>query len=641
MVVVCGALWALSTPPRPAPAALEALAARYRFVPLRLPPPPSSDSEILYGINPSVAHLKTWLHPYGASVALGDLDGDGLPNDVCNTDIRSKGLSLGPAPGTGARYPAFELAMDLPAGRETLVPALCRLADLNEDGLTDVLVAFLGRTPQIFLRRAPGDGLYTPPDADAFARQPLVAGPEQDWYTTTGALTDVDGDGHADLVLGMYYPDGSALYDPRSSHPVQMNDSFSTAMNGGRNRIFLWEQASAGPEPTVRYRELEDPFPGESELAWTLAIGAGDLDRDGLSDLYVANDYGPDSLLLNRSRPGEVRLVPLFGEETFSISGSLVLGRDTFKGMGIDFGDLNADGLLDMVVSNIASPFALGESHYLWESTGDLASMERGIAPYVQRAGALGLAYSAWAWDARMDDFDNDGALELVQATGGFKGTSNRWGELGQLGIINDNLMKDPRFWPRFPPETDLDGSEPNPFYVRGEDGRYHDLSAQLFPDILPNTRGIATADVDGDGDLDMAFANQQEDSTFFRNEAPNPGAFLGLHLLLPPTDAPASRVVRAGHPSWREGSPAIGAFVSVRTPDGRSLVRQVDGGNGHTGARSPDLHIGLGALAADAELEVEITWRDREGEVHRDALTLRPGWHTVVLVDAELGGAP
>ena len=49
---------------------------------------------------------------------------------------------------------------------------------------------------------------------------------------------------------------------------------------------------------------------------------------------------------------------------------SKVLGHDSFKGMGVDFADLNGDGMLDMYVSNIAAEYALEESHFVWVSTG-------------------------------------------------------------------------------------------------------------------------------------------------------------------------------------------------------------------------------------------------------------------------------
>jgi hypothetical protein len=108
----------------------------------------------------------------------------------------------------------------------------------------------------------------------------------------------------------------------------------------------------------------------------------------------------------------------------------------------------------------------------------------------------------------------------------------------------------------------------------------------------------------------------------------------LGLHLLLPlRLEEPGRTHVRSGHPGAdTPGRPAIGAGATVHLPDGRRLVAQVDGGNGHSGKRSPDLHFGLGHTLRDAQLRVDLHWRDPSGRVHRQTLHLAPDWHTVLL---------
>jgi hypothetical protein len=204
--------------------------------------------------------------------------------------------------------------------------------------------------------------------------------------------------------------------------------------------------------------------------------------------------------------------------------------------------------------------------------------------------------------------------LEALQATGFRRGKINRWPELQELAIANDGALHHAGSWFAFRPGDDLSGHDPNAFFVRAANGRFYDVSRALGLGDPFITRGIATADVDGDGDLDFAIANQWEESFFFRNDAPHPGQFLGLRLCDP------------------SGSPLIGAVARVRAPDGTTQLAQVDGGNGHSGVRSSELHFGLGAMAEGAQALVELRWRDRSGHEHREEVTLAPGWHTLEL---------
>ena len=309
-----------------------------------------------------------------------------------------------------------------------------------------------------------------------------------------------------------------------------------------------------------------------------------------------------------------MRFTLLEGKRDLTTPKSCVLGHDSFKGMGVDFGDMNHDGLLDIYVSNLTTRFGLTESHFLWLSTGDTGSMKEGIAPYVNGSEKLGLARSGFAFEARLADFDNDGTLEAMQACGFIRGRVNRWPELQALGTSNDQIVHNPRFWPSFRPGADLSGSDCNPFFVMGPDGRYHNIAPLLGLAEPTASRGIAIADVDGDGRLDFVTANQWGPAFFFKNESPNPGAFLGLRLL---------------HPN---GSPAIGAQAKLKLPDGRICVAQVDGGTGHSGHRSTDIHFGLGSWDKSKPVAVDIHWRSAAGTVQQKTLELVPGWHTVQL---------
>jgi enediyne biosynthesis protein E4 len=582
-------------------------------------------------VHPSLEHISAWISTVGAGIALADLDRDGLANDFCLVDPRTDEVRVAPLPDRSGRAPRFDGTVlrpqPLPYDRESMAPMGCLPADLDEDGRQDLLVYYWGRTPVAFLAQPAAS-----PVALEFRPVELVQGGER-WYTNAASVADLDGDGHLDVLVGNYFPDGARILGAGApgDAPQEMQDSMSRAFNGGHDHLLLCRPADA----SVACAEARGALDDRVSRGWTLAMATADLDGDQRPEVYLANDFGPDRLLHNRSQPGSLRLALVEGTRTLTSPSSKVLGRDSHKGMGVDFGDVDADGVLDIYVSNIAAPYALEESHFLFVGTGDRSALANGKAPFEDRSEPLGLSRSGWAWDARLADFDNDGRPEAVQALGFTKGRTNRWPELHELAMGNDTLLRRAASWPRFQPGDALSPDRSPAFFARDGRGRFFDIAPELGLAEEDGTgRGIAIADADGDGDLDFAIANQWGPSRFYRNVQAGNGAYLALRLVLPAGAAPseATRLVPGHAPLDRATRPAIGAQARVHLPAGGALVAQVDGGSGHSGKRSPDLHFGLGDLARDRAVRVELRWRDREGRLAEETHWLKPGWHTVLL---------
>jgi len=586
---------ATSGQPDPAPTAL-------RFEVFLLGAPDRPDDRRERPVNPRYQPIRGWISAVGAAVAVADVDGDGRPNDICLVDPRNDSVTVMPAPGTGPRYPAFRLPP--PGGPQpaAIAPMGCLPGDYDEDGRTDLLVYYWGRPPLIYLS-AGGS-----PSASGYTQRPLVDAFEP-WYTNAATQADVDGDGHADLLFGNYFPEDARVLDPDASGGGTMQRSMSRARNGGRNRLFLHNGSSP-----AEFTDHSAALDRDMAAGWTLAIAAADLDGDLLPEIYIANDFGPDRLLVNLSRPGDPRFMLAYGRRTFATPRSRTLGADSFKGMGAEFADLTGDGRLDLAVSNIAQDYALLESHFLFVNDGQPELLKQGIAAFTDESGPRGTARNGWGWDIKAVDFDNDARPEIFQALGFLAGRTNRWPELQELATANDGLLEHPAFWGAFSGDADLSGHQRNRLYAQDAYGTFHDVGIAAGLSMTGVSRGIAIADIDMDGRLDAVVARQWQQSLVLHNLSPA-GDFLSLDL----------RLANANGSS----RPAIGAVARVARRGAAPLIGFVDGGNGHSGKSAPIVHFGLGTWRGPVPLTVE--WREG-GVLHRAGLALEPGHHRIVL---------
>jgi hypothetical protein len=415
----------------------------------------------------------------------------------------------------------------------------CVAADLNLDGHTDIYVTSAGYNVPTdgydALLWNDGDGAFTEGAAEAGITAP-------GWHSAA-AVGDVDGNGRPDLFVTSYA-------DPN----VRVESSAGFPSNHLPLRDLLYLNVGTDDEGRSTFREASRAAGIERTLVGH-GLGAvfTDVDRDGRLDLYVANDTDPNQLYRN---------IPVSGSRggldfRFEEVAKQLKVDDPNAGMGVAAADFSRDGRVDLFVTN-----SRGQLHAAYRSRRTAG------APYMDARPDLAavIGTRSTAWGDSWADLDLDGDLDLALANGGIPVVD--LAKDAQRIQILENVS--PRSGPtRFAPVT----------------------GAGLQRVRSVNGRGLATADYDNDGDLDIAV-----------------NAIGGRLILL-------ENKTRRGH--WLEVRLrrfAPGALVTAVLPDGRALVREVLAGSSYLSSEDPRVHFGLG----DASVVERLTIRFPDGATTR-----------------------
>ena len=216
--------------PRLERAEAEQIASRFKFTKHALPELPDiprNEYRDIGQVHPSLQRIAAWISFVGAAAALGDLDGDGISNDAIQIDPRVDEVIVFPVPGIGDRFPVFALRPGrLPYSRSKMAPMGSLIGDFNEDGLSDVLVHYWGRSPILFYHKPATGEDRVHVASDQYTAVELVE-PIQDWFTCAVVQADLDGDGHQDLVIGNYNREGGAALDSLATEGIAIESAVS------------------------------------------------------------------------------------------------------------------------------------------------------------------------------------------------------------------------------------------------------------------------------------------------------------------------------------------------------------------------------------------------------------------------------
>ena len=407
------------------------------------------------------------------------------------------------------------------------------VADFDNDGYPDMLVTGYGGT---ILYHNNGNGTFTD------ITEKAGVGNSGKWSTSAGWF-DYDKDGWLDLVICDYIE-----WTPKNNiwcgeHRPGYR-SYCHPGNYKGQRIKLFHNNKDGT-----FTDVSDVSGVGKPEAKGMGVVLADFNNDGWTDIAIANDSWPNFLFLNKHDG-------TFQDVSF-VSGLAASEDGRYEaGMGIDAADVDGDGWMDVYITHL--DFELNRLYH--------NNQNGSFDDYTFRSGIGNKAMLLSGVSAKFLDYDNDGWPDIVQVN----------------GAMVDNVQLY---------HSEVTYKEPMLMFRNLGKGQFEKVSESLGPDFMRPIvgRGIAIADYDNDGDIDIVTNNRDDYPSLFRNDGGNSNHWSEIFLI--------------GTRSNRDG---IGASLKL-TADGVPHVAQAEGGMGYMCAHDPRIIFGLGKRTKIDLLE--ITW--------------------------------
>jgi enediyne biosynthesis protein E4 len=499
----------------------------------------------------------------GSGAAFVDYDNDGWPDIFLVNGTTLKGFPKGKEPTShlyhNNRNGTFtDVTGRAGVGLSGWGQGVCA-GDYDNDGWVDLFVTFWGHN---ILLHNNGNGSFT----DVTKKAGLWSDTTQ--WSTGCAFVDYDRDGHLDLFVS-HYVDLDLANTPAPGSSASCQWKGLPVMCGPRGL--------KGTHNSLYHNNGDGTFTNVSDKSGITKTGAyycftaltGDFDNDGWPDIYVACDSTP-SLLFHNNHDGTFKEIGVEAGVAFSENGH------EQAGMGADAIDFDGDGFLDIVKTNFS-----GDTPTLYRNNGD------GTFSDVTVDAGLGANTQFLGWGTLFVDIDNDGWPDLFIANG------HVYPEIDGKGLSETFRERKIIFW-----------NEHN--------GRFRDISSEAGPGIKTpmNSHGIAAADFDNDGLVEILVNNSHDAPSLFKNYG-SAGNWILLKLI--------------GTKSNRD---AIGARVKVQA-DGHRQLQEIRSGGGYNSQSDFRLHYGIGN-ASHIE-KIEIYWPSGTNDTLHDVpvnqiLTIKEG---------------
>ena len=538
----------------------------------------------------------------GAGAAVADIDGDDYP-DLFLASVEKPAALYRNAGGLTFEDITATSGLKL----DSLATTGATFADVDNDGDADLLVGTHGGP--VALWRNDGKGHFT----DGTVASGLVGG----YAATTMTLADVEGDGDLDLYVATYkvrntldsYTPQARAFDqvvtktaqgyavrPEWEKEYRIEDrpdlgGIVRSQRADPDLFFLNDghgHFTHTPISGARFRdESGKPLAAEPDF-FSLAARFYDVNADGAPDLYVCNDFeDPDQFWLNDGT-GNFRLAPTWA-----------LAATSNTCMSVDFGDVDRDGTVDIFTADMLSPtlaerqtkipthtplpkpVGLAGARPQWMQ--NMLHLGRGDGSWAQVADFAGVEATDWTWGSAFLDVDLDGFEDLITVNG------HRWDirDADTFGRLRDNFPrvawnKEQGEFPRLATRSIVLRNNGDATFAAKPDGWGLGTEEAI-------SQGLALADFDLDGDLDVVVTRLDAPAQLFRNDAV----------------APRIAVRLAAASGDRSG---IGAVVRVLSGSRPPQSREITAGGYYLSGSEPLLTF---AADAGAVARIEVRWRD------------------------------
>lgn len=514
----------------------------------RRPDPERSTAEGIRFVNEAEAAGIRFAHSNGSARPLDILDttGSGLAWLDYDGDGNMDLFCVGGKPGGAGSDALFRNRGDGTFEDVTRAAGIraggygmgCAVGDYTGDGHPDLYVTRYGANA---LYRNRGDGTFEETaEAAGVAGKPVAGFPA---WSLSAAWFDADRDGYPDLYVTRYIAFGPASRRYCKFGPAEA--SCPQLHYPAQPDVFYRNRGDGTFEEATRHFGFEVAEPGRG-----MAVLPFHPDAGGPTALYVANDGSPNFLFVPDSR-GRYR-------EVGFASGCAVTEASTAQAsMGVDSADVDGDGRQDLIVTSFQNDY-------------NTLYRNRGKLDFTDESSQMGLGAATWkflAFGCGFLDADLDGRQDVVFANGHVwdnapqADPSAEYAQTAQLFRNTGTALED-----------------------------WSQRAGPAFEDKLVG-RGVAFADYDNDGDVDIAMSCSGGPVQLWRNDTPRRGHWLQVRL--------------AGRSPDTE---ALNAQVSVIVA-GRTLVQEVHGGRGYLADSERRLTFGLGGAT---EIEgLKVRWPD------------------------------